>query len=145
MSEPIEKYMKEAIRQAKKGIGRTSPNPMVGVVIVRNEKIIASGFHKKAGRDHAEVDALSKIDGKAYESDTLYVTLEPCNHYGRTPPCTEAILKSGIKNVVVGMKDSNPEVAGKGGRERGIPRFPSMDAIKAVSSPQTKAPAPSLT
>jgi diaminohydroxyphosphoribosylaminopyrimidine deaminase/5-amino-6-(5-phosphoribosylamino)uracil reductase len=86
-----EKYMKEAIRLARKGAGQTSPNPMVGAVIVRDGRIIASGYHKKAGMDHAEVDALKKINKKAAPNDVLYVTLEPCHHYGRTPPCTDAI------------------------------------------------------
>jgi len=115
--------MKDAIRLAAKGLGRTSPNPAVGAVIVRDGRIIASGYHKKAGQNHAEVEALSMIDGKGRTDDMLYVTLEPCNHYGRTPPCTEAIIKSGIKNVVVGMPDPNPAVAGGGSeflRQKGI-------------------------
>ena len=117
------KFMKDTIRLAAKGLGRTSPNPVVGAVIVRDGCIIASGYHKKAGQNHAEVEALSMIDGKGDAGDILYVTLEPCNHYGRTPPCTEAIIKSGIKNVVVGMPDPNPSVAGGGSeflRQRGI-------------------------
>lgn len=115
--------MRMALRQARKGLGRTSPNPAVGAVVVREGKIIASGFHKRAGADHAEVDALNKIGGEGREGDILYVTLEPCNHHGRTPPCTEAILKSGIKRVVVGMEDPNPNVSGGGSeslREKGV-------------------------
>jgi diaminohydroxyphosphoribosylaminopyrimidine deaminase/5-amino-6-(5-phosphoribosylamino)uracil reductase len=107
------KFMREALQQARKGLGRTSPNPAVGAVIVRDAEIIARGYHHKAGLPHAEVEALRKIDGKAQRA-TLYVTLEPCNHFGKTPPCTEAILKSGIKRVVVGMKDPNPGVSGGG-------------------------------
>lgn len=117
------KFMKDAIRLATKGLGRTSPNPAVGAVIVRDGRVIASGYHKKAGQNHAEVEALSMIGGKGIADDIMYITLEPCNHYGRTPPCTEAILKSGIKNVVVGMSDPNPEVAGGGSeflRHKGI-------------------------
>ncbi len=106
-------YMKEALRQAKRGLGRTSPNPAVGAVVVHEEKVIAKGFHRKAGLPHAEVEALEKLGGRA-DGCTLYVTLEPCNHYGKTPPCTEAILKSGIRRVVVGMKDPNPHVSGDG-------------------------------
>jgi len=106
--------MGEALRQARKGLGRTSPNPVVGAVIVRDGKIIASGYHKRAGSGHAEIEALAKIGGRGKENDTLYVTLEPCNHYGRTPPCTKAILNSGIKKLVVGMKDPNPKVSGGG-------------------------------
>jgi diaminohydroxyphosphoribosylaminopyrimidine deaminase/5-amino-6-(5-phosphoribosylamino)uracil reductase len=106
--------MRAALGQARKGLGRTSPNPAVGAVIVRRGKIIASGYHKRAGDNHAEVEALAKIGGKAVRDDVLYVTLEPCNHYGKTPPCTEAILKSGLKKVVVGMRDPNPKVSGGG-------------------------------
>ena len=106
--------MRSALRQAEKGLGRTSPNPVVGAVIVRGGRVIASGYHKRAGVDHAEVDALKKIDGNGKEGDVLYVTMEPCNHRGRTPPCTEAVLKSGIRRVVVGMKDPNPDVTGGG-------------------------------
>ncbi len=114
MSQNDIKFMKQAIRLAAKGLGRTSPNPAVGAIIVRDGRAIASGYHKKAGQNHAEIEALSMIEGKGMAGDTLYVTLEPCNHYGRTPPCTEAILKSGIKNVVIGMPDPNPSVAGGG-------------------------------
>lgn len=123
MSELDKKFMKEALRLAKKGLGRTSPNPAVGAVIVRKGRVIASGYHKKAGDNHAEVEALSMIGGKAEAGDTLYVNLEPCNHYGKTPPCTMAILKSGLKKVVIGMSDPNPRVSGGGAgflRERGI-------------------------
>ena len=106
--------MREALRQARKGLGRTSPNPAVGALIVRNGEIIASGYHKRAGSGHAEIEALANLGGRCRKNDTLYVTLEPCNHHGRTPPCTEAILSSGIKKVVVGMKDPNPKVSGDG-------------------------------
>ena len=123
LSEIDEKFMTEALRQAKRGLGRISPNPAVGAVIVRDGKIIASGYHKRAGDNHAEIEALAKIGGKARENDTLYVSLEPCNHYGRTPPCTKAILRSGIRKVVVGMRDPNQKVSGGGCEflaERGI-------------------------
>jgi diaminohydroxyphosphoribosylaminopyrimidine deaminase/5-amino-6-(5-phosphoribosylamino)uracil reductase len=109
-----ERFMSEALRLARRGLGRTSPNPAVGAVIVRMGKVIARGYHQRAGGPHAEVQALAKLGGKAERRDILYVTLEPCNHYGRTPPCTEAILKSGIGNVVVGMRDPNPRVTGGG-------------------------------
>jgi len=107
------KFMREALRQARKGLGRTSPNPVVGAVIVREGEIVARGYHHRAGLPHAEVEALRKLEEKT-QGSTLYVTLEPCNHFGRTPPCTEAILKSGIQRVVVGMKDPNPLVSGSG-------------------------------
>jgi diaminohydroxyphosphoribosylaminopyrimidine deaminase/5-amino-6-(5-phosphoribosylamino)uracil reductase len=130
-----EKFMKEAIRQGGKGLGRTSPNPPVGAVIVRNGRIIATGYHQRAGGPHAEVVALQKIGGKARRGDILYVTLEPCNHYGRTPPCTESILKSGLRRVVVGLKDPNPNVQGGGCEflvERGI------EVITGVLEPECR-------
>jgi diaminohydroxyphosphoribosylaminopyrimidine deaminase/5-amino-6-(5-phosphoribosylamino)uracil reductase len=106
--------MREALRLARRGLGRTSPNPAVGAVIVRNGKIIAGGYHARAGGPHAEVEALAKLGKRTKKRDMLYVTLEPCNHHGRTPPCTEAILRSGIRDVVVGMRDPNPRVTGGG-------------------------------
>jgi len=114
MTKTDEKLMREALRLARKGMGRTSPNPAVGAVIVRDGKIIASGYHKRAGDDHAEVEALAKMRGRTRENDVLYVTLEPCNHHGKTPPCTQAILEKGLKKVVVGMRDPNPGVTGGG-------------------------------
>lgn len=97
---------------AKKGLGKTSPNPMVGCVIVKNGRIIGDGYHKKAGFPHAEIEALNKA-GKDAKGATLYVNLEPCSHYGRTPPCTDAIIKAGIKRVVASCLDVNPIVNGK--------------------------------
>ena len=108
-----ERYMKMAIELAKKADGRTSPNPVVGAVIVKDKRVIAKGFHEKAGLPHAEKIALLRAKDKA-KGATLFVSLEPCNHYGRTPPCTEAIIKSGIKKVVIGMVDPNPLNKGKG-------------------------------
>lgn len=112
-----EKYMEHALELAKKGHGHVSPNPMVGAVIVRNGQIIASGFHEVYGGGHAEVNAVRNLkrSGQSVESqDLMYVTLEPCNHYGKTPPCTQLILDEGIKNLVVAMEDPNPLVAGTG-------------------------------
>jgi len=109
-----EKFMRAALGFARKGLGKTSPNPAVGAVIVRKDQVIAAGFHRKAGEPHAEVEALNRLGDKARQGDTLYVTLEPCNHYGRTPPCTQAILEKGVRKVVVGMKDPNPRVTGGG-------------------------------
>ncbi len=105
--------MRLALREARRGRGRTSPNPLVGAVVIKDGKIVGKGFHKKAGTPHAEVHALRDAGNKA-NGATIYVTLEPCNHTGRTPPCTHRILKSGIKRVVVGMVDPNPLVAGTG-------------------------------
>jgi diaminohydroxyphosphoribosylaminopyrimidine deaminase/5-amino-6-(5-phosphoribosylamino)uracil reductase len=109
-----EKFMKAALGFARKGLGKTSPNPAVGAVIVRKGQVVAAGFHRKAGAPHAEVEALTQLKGNARRGDTLYVTLEPCNHFGRTPPCTRAILEKGIRKVVVGMRDPNPRVTGGG-------------------------------
>jgi diaminohydroxyphosphoribosylaminopyrimidine deaminase/5-amino-6-(5-phosphoribosylamino)uracil reductase len=106
-------YMKQVLRLARRGLGRTSPNPAVGALIVKDGQIIGSGYHKKAGAPHAEIEALS-LAAEAARDSTLYVNLEPCNHYGRTPPCTKAIVETGIKRVVVGIADPNPEVAGGG-------------------------------
>jgi diaminohydroxyphosphoribosylaminopyrimidine deaminase/5-amino-6-(5-phosphoribosylamino)uracil reductase len=111
-----ETFMRAALVLARKGLGRTSPNPAVGAVIVRRGRVIAAGFHREAGAPHAEVEALSRLRGKAGPGDTLYVTLEPCNHYGRTPPCTKAIMEKGVRKVVVGMGDPNPLVKGGGCR-----------------------------
>jgi len=109
-----DKFMRAALGFARKGVGKTSPNPAVGAVIVRKGQVVAAGFHRKAGAPHAEVEALNRLGGKARPGDTLYVTLEPCNHFGRTPPCTKAILEKGVRKVVVGMKDPNPQVTGGG-------------------------------
>ncbi|HBO84675.1 MAG TPA: bifunctional diaminohydroxyphosphoribosylaminopyrimidine deaminase/5-amino-6-(5-phosphoribosylamino)uracil reductase RibD [Deltaproteobacteria bacterium] len=105
--------MNIAIGLAKKGVGRTSPNPQVGAVVVRDGKVVGKGFHKMAGLPHAEVNALKDAGSLAKGAD-LYVTLEPCDHYGKTPPCTDTIIKSSIKRVFVGMEDPNPVVSGKG-------------------------------
>lgn len=105
--------MRCALDLALKGQGRTSPNPCVGAVIVKEGKIVGEGYHKKAGTPHAEVHAINDAAENAADS-TIYVTLEPCNHFGRTPPCTQAILQAGIKKVVVGMPDPNPSVEGGG-------------------------------
>ena len=106
-------YMRMALWEARKGMGRTSPNPCVGAIVVKNGRIVGKGYHKKAGTPHAEIHALQDAGRKA-KGATLYVTLEPCNHTGRTPPCTEAVLRAGIAHVVIGMRDPNPQVAGGG-------------------------------
>lgn len=111
------RLMTMALDLARRGLGRTSPNPAVGAVLVKNGKVIGTGFHKKAGWPHAEVEALTSPPAPLLIKErgaTLYVTLEPCCHYGRTPPCTETIIKSGIKKVVIGMRDPDPKVSGKG-------------------------------
>lgn len=109
----MEKYMKRALELAKKGIGKVNPNPMVGAVIVKNGKIISEGFHEKFGGFHAERNAILNC-AEDLTGAEMYVTLEPCCHYGKTPPCTEIIIQSGIKKVVVGCTDDNPIVENKG-------------------------------
>ncbi len=109
---PDEHYMRLALRLARKGLGKTSPNPMVGAVIVKGDRIIAQGYHKAFGLDHAEVDAL-KHAREDVAGATLYVTLEPCRHYGKTPPCTDTIIKSKISRVVIGMLDPDPRMKGE--------------------------------
>lgn len=108
-----EDFMKEALRIARNAEGRTSPNPMVGAVIVREGRIIAEGWHREAGTSHAEIHAL-EMAGELSRGATLYVTLEPCAHYGRTGPCAKAVAEAGISRVVIGMEDPNPLVSGKG-------------------------------
>jgi diaminohydroxyphosphoribosylaminopyrimidine deaminase / 5-amino-6-(5-phosphoribosylamino)uracil reductase len=117
-------WMRRCIELARQAAGLTAPNPMVGCVIVQNGKAIGEGFHPKAGEPHAEVFALraagfdtSNLDPSAALGTTLYVNLEPCNHYGRTPPCTEAVIRAQVSRVVVGMVDPDPRVSG-GGIER---------------------------
>lgn len=108
-------YMSKAIELAKKGVGWVNPNPLVGAVIVKDDKTIGTGWHEACGQAHAERNALENCT-QSPEGATLYVTLEPCSHHGRTPPCTEAILHSGIKRVVIGSRDPNPLVNGAGVR-----------------------------
>lgn len=106
-------YMERAIKLAEKGIGWTNPNPLVGAVIVKDGRIIGEGYHARYGELHAERNAVASLTESA-EGATIYVTLEPCCHYGKTPPCTEAILEQKIARVVIGSRDPNPKVSGKG-------------------------------
>jgi diaminohydroxyphosphoribosylaminopyrimidine deaminase/5-amino-6-(5-phosphoribosylamino)uracil reductase len=109
------RFMQMALALAARGAGLTSPNPMVGAVVVRDGKVVGNGYHRRAGGRHAEVHALDEA-GDLAAGATLYVTLEPCNHHGRTPPCTQKILTAGIRRVVVAMADPNPDVTGGGSR-----------------------------
>ncbi|MDR2893200.1 MAG: bifunctional diaminohydroxyphosphoribosylaminopyrimidine deaminase/5-amino-6-(5-phosphoribosylamino)uracil reductase RibD [Deltaproteobacteria bacterium] len=114
---PFYRLMLEAVRlsrQGSQGFGRTAPNPCVGALLVRDDQVLAGGFHAAAGQDHAEVAALKDAAAKGVNPAecTLVVTLEPCNHYGKTPPCTKAILEAGIRRVVIGASDPNPQAAG---------------------------------
>ena len=111
-----ESYIKLAIEIAKKGTGSVSPNPLVGCIIVKNGRIIGTGFHEKYGENHAEINALNSVIEDP-EGATLYVNLEPCCHYGKTPPCVDTIIDKKIKRVVIGTLDMNPVVSGKGGRK----------------------------
>ena len=105
------RYIEIALNLAKKGKGYTSPNPLVGALVVKRGQIVGKGYHKKCGCDHAEIVAI-KDAGKKAIGGTLYVTLEPCSHWGKTPPCTEKIIESGIREVIIGMKDPNPIIEG---------------------------------
>lgn len=109
----VEGFMRQTFKLAKKACGRTSPNPMVGVILVKDGKVVGKGYHKKAGEPHAEIIAI-KAAGDLSRGADLYVNLEPCSHYGRTPPCADAVIKAGIKKVFIAIKDPNPEVAGRG-------------------------------
>ncbi len=106
-------FMQRALELASRAAGRTSPNPLVGAVVVKDGEIVGEGYHRKAGEPHAEVIALEAA-GENSRNATLYVTLEPCNHYGRTPPCTEAVIRAGISTVYVAVPDPNPQVSGRG-------------------------------
>jgi diaminohydroxyphosphoribosylaminopyrimidine deaminase / 5-amino-6-(5-phosphoribosylamino)uracil reductase len=108
-----QEMMQRCIALARRGEGRTAPNPMVGAVVVKDGAIVGEGFHPGAGQPHAEVFALRQA-GELAKGATIYVSLEPCNHYGRTPPCSDAVIAAGIQRVVVGMVDPNPLVAGSG-------------------------------
>src|SRR5271170_5534371 len=112
-------FMRMALRLARRGFGRTSPNPMVGAVLVRDGVVIGQGWHRRAGEAHAEIEALRdaqqrESSGHGAQGATLYVTLEPCSTHGRTPPCTDAIIAAGIRRVVAATPDPNPAHGGKG-------------------------------
>lgn len=123
--------MHRCLELAAKGAGQTTPNPMVGAVVVKNGQIVGEGFHPQAGQPHAEVFALQAA-GEAARGATLYVNLEPCNHTGRTPPCTEAVLQAGIATVVIGMTDPNPKASG------GIERLRSA-GVQVITDVETTA------
>ncbi len=108
-----EYFMQKALRLALQAKGKTSPNPLVGALVVKNNRIIGRGYHRKAGLAHAEVESLREA-GKRAKGSTLYVSLEPCCFFGKTPPCTDAIIKAGIKKVIIGMRDPNPKNNGRG-------------------------------
>ncbi|MDD3267704.1 MAG: bifunctional diaminohydroxyphosphoribosylaminopyrimidine deaminase/5-amino-6-(5-phosphoribosylamino)uracil reductase RibD [Syntrophomonadaceae bacterium] len=113
-NEEDKRYMLRALELADLARGRTSPNPMVGAVIVRAGEILGEGYHRQAGTPHAEINAINAAGGRDLSGATMYVTLEPCSHYGRTPPCADALVKAGLGRVVIATRDPNPLVAGKG-------------------------------
>ena len=132
-------YMKMALALAEKGRGFTSPNPMVGAVLVRNDQVIGKGWHQMAGKAHAEVNAIADA-GDAANGSTLYVTLEPCNHTGQTPPCTHLILDAGIRRVVAAMPDPNPDVTGGGLaflKEKGVEAVSGICESRAIRQNET--------
>lgn len=111
------RFMARALQLARRGLYTTDPNPRVGCVVVKDGKIIGEGWHERAGEPHAEINALNQAGTNNTHSAGVYLTLEPCCHHGRTPPCTQALIKAGVKRVVAAMRDPNPQVAGKGFKE----------------------------
>ncbi|WP_297903159.1 bifunctional diaminohydroxyphosphoribosylaminopyrimidine deaminase/5-amino-6-(5-phosphoribosylamino)uracil reductase RibD [uncultured Parabacteroides sp.] len=137
MVEVEEKYMARCIELAKGGKGNTSPNPMVGAVIVHKGRIIGEGFHRKCGEAHAEVNAVASVkDESLLKDSTIYVSLEPCSHYGKTPPCAELIIRKGIPRVVVGCLDPFPEVSGRGVR---MLREAGIEVVTGVMEKEARA------
>ncbi len=114
MSTEYNYFMNIALKEAVKGLGFTFPNPMVGAVIVKDGNVLSTGYHSKLGSDHAERDAINKLSKNQLAGATLFVTLEPCNHHGRTPPCTDAIIEAGINKVVIAAVDPDKRVMGSG-------------------------------
>jgi len=108
-----ESYIRLAVEIAKKGMGNVSPNPLVGCVIIKNDRIIGAGYHERYGGPHAEINAINSA-AENVEGSTLYINLEPCSHYGKTPPCTDRLIECKIKRVVIGTMDMNPLVSGDG-------------------------------
>lgn len=117
MSHPYESFMREAAELAERGRWSAAPNPTVGAVLVRDGVVVARGWHTAYGKSHAEVECLKDAEAKGVDPSacTLVVTLEPCNHQGQTPPCTEAVIAAGIRHVVIGLRDPNPKGGGRHG------------------------------
>lgn len=134
-----ERYMRRALQLARKGLGRTSPNPVVGAVIVKHGRIIGEGYHRRVGLPHAEVEALRRA-GVLARGATLYVSLEPCNHYGRTPPCCEAIIGAGIARVVMATKDPNPITNGRGLAQLRRARIHVVSGVLEVAAQRLNEP-----
>lgn len=131
-----EQYIKHCIKLASQAEGQTSPNPLVGCVVLdKNNNILSEGFHEKYGENHAERNALLKLTPEQTKGGTLFVNLEPCSHYGKTPPCTDLIIEYGIKKVVIGMRDVNPIVAGNGIKKL---KNAGIEAIEGVLEPECR-------
>jgi len=130
-----EQWMDEAIALARRGVGRTRPNPPVGCVLVKRGRRVGQGFHRAAGKPHAEIEALHAAGAKAHDAD-VYVTLEPCSTTGRTGPCTEALIEAGVRRVVVGARDPNPRHAGRGLRRL---RAAGIEVVSGVCRPDASA------
>jgi len=130
-----EEYMKRALQLARRGRGKVSPNPLVGAVIVRAGRIIAEGYHRKFGADHAEIDAIKRASG-GVRGATMYVNLEPCCHRGKTPPCVDTMIEQGIKQVVIATLDPNPFVNGKGAQ---ILRDHGIEVVEGVLEQEARA------
>src|SRR6516164_10834636 len=116
MNADAEGWMARALELAERGRGHVEPNPLVGAVVVREGRAVGEGWHQRYGQAHAEVNALAAA-GEAARGATLYVTLEPCCHFGKTPPCTDAVLRAGVARVVAAMSDPFPQVAGQGAEQ----------------------------
>src|SRR5262245_14261913 len=143
MTDTHVRYLRHALELAERGWGRVHPNPLVGAVVVQDGAIVGEGLHREFGGAHAEIEALAAA-GEAARGATLYVTLEPCCHQGKTPPCTDAIIRAGIQTVVVAMPDPFPEVAGKGfERLRAAGIKIRLGAERVASAPET-LPSPAL-
>lgn len=136
-SEPVERWMRAALAEAHKGVGRTSPNPAVGAVIVRGQRIVARGWHRAAGQPHAEIEALRALPRpELARGATIVVTLEPCSSHGRTPPCTDAIIAAGFARVIYGATDPNPKHVGRAAR---LLRAAGLEVVEGVLAEECTA------
>ena len=139
MPPPDEPWMRRALELAEKGRGHVEPNPLVGAVLVRDGRIVGEGWHEKFGQPHAEINALAQA-GETARGATLYVTLEPCCHHGKTPPCTDAIMRAGIARVVAALEDPFPQVAGQGAAVLRAAGIPIEFGLSSASARRQNAP-----
>src|SRR5438067_6293399 len=143
MSGPEEEWMRRALELAERGRGWVEPNPLVGAVVVRDGRAVGEGWHRRYGEAHAEVNALAEA-GDAARGATLYVTLEPCCHHGKTPPCTDAVVRAGIARVVAALEDPFPQVAGRGAVQLREAEIPLELGLEAGAARRQNAPYPTL-